>query len=354
MLRFPTARNGKLLITGAPGIRGQYANDFMISDFVLKKGYAFASTDKGNSGLRFYSAGETLGASVAEWHRRIRQLTEAAKHAVEKYYGDEPAFTYVTGTSNAGYLVRYALEKYPELYDGGVDWAGVLWRAEGPNLLTFLPTALKYCPKYIDPDESEINHKTAHDPIIKAGFQEGSEFLWQYHYDIYWNSVQRIFREDFDPYYLGSEVYYNYSVRPQEVKNAVARVVLTGRIGKPLITLHGTLDTLLPMNKTADIYAELVERAGKSHLHRYYRVEGGNHVDGLYDHPDPNDPKKPDPEFREKIRPMLPCYRATFDALEKWVEEGTKPPPNHSIGKPEVRNAEDRVDIIVNGCTLDK
>jgi hypothetical protein len=333
VIRFPTAWNGRLVITGAPGIRGQYANDFIISDFVLKKGYAFASTDKGNSGLRFYSAGETPGAAVAEWHRRVKQLTEAAKDAAEKYYGEEPAHTYITGTSNAGYLTRYALERHPDLYDGGVDWAGVLWRPEGPNLLTFLPMALKHYPKYIDPEESQSCHETARDSIIEAGFPEGSEFLWQYHYDVYWNSVQRIFREEFDPYYLSSDVYYDYPGRPQEVKNAVMRVSLTGKICKPLISLHGTLDTLLPIKKTSDIYADLVNEAGRSDLHRYYRIEGGNHVDGLYDYTGPN-PNNPNPEFREKLRPMLPCYRAAFDRLVEWVEQEEPPPQNQTVPKP--------------------
>jgi len=350
VIRFPTAWNGKLVITGAPGIRGQYANDFMISDFVLKKGYAFASTDKGNSGLRFYSAGEAPGASVAEWHRRIKQLTEAAKDAAEKYYGEEPSRTYITGTSNAGYLTRFALEKHPDLYDGGVDWAGVLWRPEGPNLLTFLPAALKYYPKYVDPDESQTDHGTACDAIIKAGFPEGSEFLWRYHYEIYWNSVQRVFREEFDPYYLSSDVDYEYSNRPQEVKNAVTRVSLTGKIGKPLITLHGTLDTLLPIKKTSDVYAGLVEKAGKANLHRYYKVVGGNHVDGLYDYAGP-DPNNPDPEirkkFREKLRPILPCYRGAFDRLVEWVEDEKSPPDSKTVPKPE--------GDVVNSCSdLDK
>jgi hypothetical protein len=138
------------VITGAPGVRGQYANDLIIGDFVLEKGYAFASTDKGNSGTRFYSADQRLGEAVAEWHRRVNQLTEAAKDVAEKYYGEKPSRTYITGTSNAGYLTRYALENYPELYDGGVDWQGVLWLPERPNLLTFIPKALKHFPRYME------------------------------------------------------------------------------------------------------------------------------------------------------------------------------------------------------------
>ena len=124
VMRFPRDWNEKLVVTGSPGVRGQYANDFIIGDFVLEQGYAFASTDKGNSGPRFYSADNVPGAAVAEWHRRIKQLTEAAKEAAEKHYGIKPRRTYVTGTSNGGYLTRYALENHPELYDGGVDCQG--------------------------------------------------------------------------------------------------------------------------------------------------------------------------------------------------------------------------------------
>src|SRR3954447_12165093 len=71
VIRFPDKWNGKLVITGPPGVRGQYANDFIIGDFVLKRGYAYASTDKGNSGFRFYIGGKTLGAAVAYWHKRV-------------------------------------------------------------------------------------------------------------------------------------------------------------------------------------------------------------------------------------------------------------------------------------------
>lgn len=325
VLRFPNDWNGKLVVTGPPGVRGQYANDFTIGDYALAKGYAFAATDKGNSGLQFsrnikelYPAGKKPGAAVTEWHRRVRELTIAAKDAAEEYYGEQPDRTYVTGISNGGYLTRYALEKHPELYDGGVDWEGPLWLAEGPNLLTFLPQALK------DPKE--------------AGFEEESAFLWRYHSIFYWPSTQRIYRQEFDPDYEGDEAEYDYaqrvnpvdpkeSPRAREIKNAVTRVSLTGDIGKPLITLHGTLDALLPITKTSDVYAELVEKAGRSELHRYYRIQGGNHVDSLYDHAG----------FRDKLRPILPCYRSAFGMLVRWVEEKDyEPPPNQSVPKPDV------------------
>jgi hypothetical protein len=354
VIRFPADWNRKLVVTSAPGLRAQYANDFIIGDFVLDKGYAFASTDKGNSGLRFYSADQTPGEAVFEWHRRINQLTEAAKDAAEKYYGESPYRTYITGNSNAGYVTRYALENHPDLYDGGVDWQGPLWTDpespnsdpdKGPNLLTFLPVALKNYPRYIEPSISDAGRDDARDKMIEAGFAEGSEFLWRFHYDVYWNSTEWVFREEFDPYYPGASADYNYEKRinpspqapelarkqAQEIKDAVKRVSLTGDIKKPLLTLHGTLDALLPITKTSDKYAELVEKAGHSDLHRYYRIEGGTHVDSLYD------------SFPDKLRPMLPCYKAAFDRLVEWVEDRVSPPDNQTVPKPE--------GDVVNSCS---
>src|SRR5215211_5507652 len=150
VMRFPNPErwNGKLIITGPPGVRGQYANDFVIADFVLAKGYAYAATDKGNSGpqfsrAEFYPDGKKPGSAIAKWHECIRELTIAAKDTAEEYYGEQPRYTYITGISNGGYLTRYALENNADLYDGGVDWEGTLFLAEGPNLLTFLPTAIR-------------------------------------------------------------------------------------------------------------------------------------------------------------------------------------------------------------------
>jgi hypothetical protein len=320
VIRLPNDWNRKLVVTGPSGVRGQYANDFIIGDFALKKGYAYASTDKGNSGLRFYCDDRQPGDAIAEWHRRVSQLAVAAKGAAATYYESPPLRTYITGISNGGYLTRYALENTPELYNGGVDWEGVFWGSEGPNLLTFLPTTLKYYPEY-----KKTGNEEARKAIIEAGFTPDSEFLWDYHYNNYWGVTQRIYREEFDPTYLGAEAEYDYSKRPQEVKDAVARVSLSGQIGKPLITLHGTLDALLPKKTNTDTYTKLVEEAGRSHLHRCYTIEGGTHVDSLYD----------DPKFRDKLRPILPCYRACFEALEKWVEEDTLPPENQSVPRPE-------------------
>jgi hypothetical protein len=342
VIRLPEAWNGKLVITGAPGNRRQYANDYIISDWVLAQGYAFASTDKGNTGLEFYDDGSTPGGSVREWNARVTQLTRAAKQVVAQRYGEAPERTYMFGISNGGYLTRWQLENRPGLYDGGVDWEGTLFRAEGPNLLTYLPVAMR---SY---QAAQAGDQAAHDAMIDAGFAPGSEFLWPLHHTIYWDLTQRIYREEFDPGFDGDlqagipycasgtpdcDADYDYASRPASVKRAVRSVELTGKIEKPLLTVQGTLDTLLPPGTDSDVYDHLIEAAGHDALHRYYRIEDGNHVDGFY------------PLFPDKLRPLLPCARSAFEALTAWVERGEQPPADGLYPRPQSGD-------LVNSCAL--
>lgn len=334
VIRLPDDWNGKVVISGSPGTRRQYANDFVIGDWALAQGYAFASTDKGNTGAAFYRDGSRPGGSIREWHHRVTQLARATRTVVAEHYGERPRRTYLFGVSNGGYLTRWQLENRPALYDGGVDWEGTLLRARGPNLMTYLPAALKHYPDY-----AATGDQAAHDAMIAAGFAPGSEFLWPFHHSYYWDLTQRIYREELDPEWDGDldagvpfcrsgtipacDADYDYASRPQRVKNAVRSVELTGRIGKPLLTVHGTLDALLPPATSSDVYDELVERAGRDRLHRYYVVEDGNHVDGLYT------------TYPDRLRPLLPCARAAFTHLTAWVERGTQPPSDGFYPRPE-------------------
>ena len=86
VIRLPRQWNGGLVVAGPPGIRRQYASDVIISDTVLAKGYAYASTDKGNSGPQIYNDGVKPGDAIAEWHSRLTELTIAAKDVVAQRY----------------------------------------------------------------------------------------------------------------------------------------------------------------------------------------------------------------------------------------------------------------------------
>ncbi|MCR6488056.1 tannase/feruloyl esterase family alpha/beta hydrolase [Amycolatopsis sp. OK19-0408] len=330
VLRLPARWNGGLVVAGSPGVRRQYANDRAIGDQALAEGYAFAATDKGNTGAAFFDDGGRPGDALAEWNTRVTQLTVAARGAVARHYGRPPARTLAAGLSNGGYLVRWQLENRPWLYDGGVDWEGTLWRADGPNLFTFLPPALRNYPAYA------AGSAAARQSILDAGFAPGSEFLWDYHYRVYWDLTQRIYREEVDPAFDGSlsagvpfcasgtpscDADYAYSSRPASVARAVERISLTGRIGKPLLTLHGTLDTLLPITRDSDVYDRMISAAGRGSLHRYYRIVDGNHVDGLVD------------QYPDRLRPLGPCFRTAFDALAGWTR-GVRPPASGTIARP--------------------
>ncbi|MFE6157894.1 tannase/feruloyl esterase family alpha/beta hydrolase [Streptomyces sp. NPDC056486] len=348
VIRLPDRWNGGLVVAGTPGVREQYANDRAIGDWVLSRGYAFASTDKGNTGAAFYRDGDGPGDAIAEWNERVTQLTRAARTVVAQRYHRAPARTLATGMSNGGYLVRWQLENHPDLYDGGVDWEGTLWKAKGPNLLDFLPPALRAYPIYAAGGEGAGR---AHREMVAAGFPAGSEFLWPYHHQVYWDLTQRIYREELDPAYDGAteagtpfcapgtpacDADYAYASRPREVRAAVRKIALTGRIGKPLITVHGTLDVQLPISKDSDVYAKMVRGAGRGDLFRYYRVEGGTHVDSLFD------------TFPDKLRPLVPCHRSAFMAMETWLDRGERPSPSRTVPRPD---AADPADLLAR-CPL--
>jgi hypothetical protein len=347
VLRIPDDWNGGLVVTGAPGNRKQYSSDFLISDFVLAQGFAYASTDKGNNSPDFYRDGTQPGDAVAEWHERVTQLAVAAKDALRERYGHKPDRTYMAGISNGGYLVRWQLENRPELYDGGVDWEGTLLTPDGPNLFTYLPTAVRYT----------LGHATAED-MYAAGFAHGSEKLWPFHQSFYWGLTQKIYRAELDPEYDpacpgttaltdklflpcdSDEGYDAWFAGPasQPVHDALARISLTGKIEKPLLTLHGTLDTLLPISTDSDVYAEMIADQHRDRLHRYYRIVGGNHVDSLM---------ALDPDH---LRPMLPCFRTAFDALTAWVEDRQEPPASATVPRPAGNGATDPA--LLNTCSL--
>jgi hypothetical protein len=318
-------------------VRKQYAPDYIISDWVLSQGYAYASTDKGNTGTSFFDNGSRSkpGQAIQEWNYRVTQLTIATKKVVAQRYGRAPSRTWMTGISNGGYLTRWQLENRPWLYDGGVDWEGTLFTPGGPNLFTYLPTALREYPQaQTDPAAAE--------EMYDVGFAPGSEMLWPDHYAEYWDLTQRTYREEFDPGYDGAtragtpfckvggppgsptacDAQYDYASRPQAVKDAVGSVSLTGRIGKPLITLHGDLDALLPIRTDSDVYNRMIIGAGKGALHRYYTIQGGNHVDDRAD------------LFPQQIRPILPCYREAFLRLTAWVTAGARPPATQFVRRP--------------------
>jgi hypothetical protein len=357
VIRVPTDWNGTLLVTGTPGIRDQFSSDFVFSDFAMKKGWAYVAGDKGNMSTDFYHEGaderdgdanpaapHVPAEAIRKWHRNFRAVTILAKRFLAETYGRKPIHTYATGISNGGYQVRWALEHHPRLYDGGVDWEGTLFRAQGPNLFTYLPTLLKYYPEWKSGSEE------AHEKMIEAGLKPGSEPIWDNHWTIYWGLTQKIYRAAIDPEYADDppdqppilvvpptdrDADYDYHSRPDFVRKRMASISNTGDIGKPLITLHGNFDSLLPISTDSDVYSRLVKKHGRARIFRYYRVIGANHVD-------------PQSDDKEGMRALLPCVRRALNLLVRWVERGGAPPRSHTIPYPKGATSED----LANTCNL--
>jgi hypothetical protein len=186
--------------------------------------------------------------------------------------------------------------------------------------------------------------------MYAAGFEPGSELLWDLHHRVYWDLTQRIYREELDPSFDGAleagitadcplgtlgcadDTWYDVSKRPA-VAEALRGLTLTGKLKRPLLSLHGDLDTLLPIGLHGTRYAELVAEQQRSRLHRLYVVERGQHVDSFV------------ALFPEgALRAMLPCYTDAFDALVAWVERGVEPPASGPV--------EPAAGAAVNDCTL--
>jgi hypothetical protein len=135
VLKLPKKWNGQLVVVGSPGTRTEFASEAVIATWVLKRGFAYVSGNKGltNGGadgntslLRKQHATQHYGAmmlDLAGWAQR--RLLEAS--------GKKPSRTYALGLSMGGYQVRRALELdheavekgAPRLFDGGIEWAGV-------------------------------------------------------------------------------------------------------------------------------------------------------------------------------------------------------------------------------------
>lgn len=352
LLRLPDDWNGKLVVAGASGTRSEFNGDFAWSDFVLQKGYAYASQNKGVLNLRLSSASDPLGCRLnpsssvfvhffdndpdkpfTQWTQYMEEAARLGRDGVKAHYGYHPRRTYAVGTSNGGYQVRRALEEAPDLFDGGVDWEGTFIDPAGPNLLIDLPPALKHFPSYKASGFDAAS--PAAQAIRAAGYPPDlvtstGTSLWELNLNAFWEITQcqwqKRFDLTYDTYGAGPEN-YDYAARVAVVPGvfeSVAAVATTGKIKKPLVTVAGTMDALLPINRQARAYRAKVaaSREGdEQHRNAQYRlweIQNGTHIEthGLI--------------FPE-IELIQPHAHLAFDLLVEHVENGTPLPPDQCV-----------------------
>src|SRR5712671_2388929 len=287
LLRLPDQWNGKLVVAGASGTRSEFNGDFAWSDFVLQKGYAYVSQNKGIYNFFVTTAADPLGCRLnptstfwvhfyatdpstpfTRWTEFMNEASRIGGQALRAHYGSPPRRTYAVGTSNGGYQVRRALESAPELFDGGVEWEGTYVDPVAPNILSGLPPAILNFPDYAAAGFDK--NSTAANNIVETGYPPdivlGTNSLWGRYSGQFWEVTLCQWQKRLDPAYhtYGSGTgTYSYVARlsASDVGANVAAITTTGAIQRPLITVAGTMDALLPINDQARAYARAVAAA---------------------------------------------------------------------------------------------
>ena len=352
VVRVPTAWNGDLVVCGTPATRSEFANDAIFSDFLLARGYAFASSNKGipYNGI-FESAAQTpdpaaayripfdvpgvprdsavvrIGAlsprriGVASWHDDLPALIAAAKAHVGAARGSRPRRTYAAGLSIGGGQVRWLLERHPELVDGGLEWASVYWHPD-ENILTYLPAFLRHMPAYV---ASGFADRASHAAIVAAGFPpdrlgttEAHPSLWNDHYahlppfyaDLTTFAFGRLLDREAGP--LDSLERRAAYVPSSAAREAIAAFAHTGALQRPLIGIAGDADVFVTPQHNAAPYLAAVRASGRGDRYWQYIVSGGTHVDAYA-------------AFGYGLQAQLPFVWKAFDRLVAIVEDGARP-----------------------------
>jgi hypothetical protein len=369
------------VVAGASGTRSEFNGDFAWSDYVVQRGYAYASQNKGTLNLSIITLTSPTppvgvpfaplacrlnpvstiwvhffdndpGQVFTRWSEFMIRAGEIARDGVKAAYGPPPRYTYAVGTSNGGYQVRRAIEEAPHVFDGGVDWEGTFVDPHAPNILTDLPPAVL---NFNDYAASSFNPaSTAAKNIMAAGYPPdipsdigAPTTLWSNNWAQFWEVTLCQWQKRLDPTYdtygpnpltTPATGTYNY-INRLSVSNVGAEVAAfqnTGRITRPLITVQGTMDSLLPIDHHGRAYARKVAASGKKHgdddddgdrdldkapAYRLYEVQNGNHIETYKQ------------DFFSQLEFIQPHAQRSFDLLVDHVERGASLPPSQCIAR---------------------
>ncbi len=377
VLRVPANWNGRLVVAGTPAFRSEFAGDAIWGDYVLMRGYAYASSNKGiayNAGVEKIAATDSPGRvypipfdldsleteklairlgvltpaaiPISSWNDDFATLTKAAKQYLVAHH-HLPSYTYAVGFSNGGAQVRSLLERHPELVDGGVDWSGVYW-APHHSLLDYLPAFLRAMPAYVasgfaDP-QAAATIEAAGFPADRKQSVDGHGSLWFEYFagqpSFYADLSVFAYALLIDPEAtsavsadgctpaatdparaagtcaatgLGTPAARAAYVPSQRAREAIRAFAHSGYIGKPLISIAGTADAFVTPGNNAAPYLAAVKHAATGQPYYQYLVEGGTHVDAFTG-------------FGYGLQPQLPFAWAAFDQLVAIAERGYQVP----------------------------
>ncbi len=336
---------------------------------MLPRGYAYASQNKGQFNLYFVNLSSPMqpatdplscrlnpasqswvhyyvndpGKSFGEWTDYMLKAAKLAQDAAKATYRTPVRRTYAVGTSNGGYQVRRAVEEGPDLFDGGVDWEGTFVDAQD-NVLAYLPVAVKNFPDYrasgYDPNSAAAQAIMGvgfpPDIVVRNASGVVTDSLWLRNYNSYWEITACQWQKRLDPTYdtytagVGNYDFASRLLTVPGLSQAIAGIESTGKIKKPLVTVAGTMDALLPIQRQAREYEAAVNASRKgnndfrSAQYRLYEVQNGNHIESY---------ASPAATALPYLVEIQPHAHKAFDALVDFVENNAPLPPSQCIPK---------------------
>jgi pimeloyl-ACP methyl ester carboxylesterase len=306
-LRLPTNWNGRLVVTSRGATGDEFAADGALMPTLLRKGYAYAASDEGWFRPTIASQPED---KFFESRARLVQLTGHAQSEVQHHYGQRAVRIFVVGTSNGGHHVRWLLEDFPGLYDGGISFAGFnswfewirgqavfirnfdIIRPRMNDILAMVQsqpawdhTTMPLFPP-LTPDQISALTNIYNMPASLAnGFEydqgrlRGSESNWASTAVSGLTALRDILPEvdrEYDP--NGDGVLsddelkaWDPASRPMNVEVGARKLDLTGQIRRPVIVVHGIADAFVgPKESLA--YKNLVSYAIGQEAEKFVRV----------------------------------------------------------------------------------
>ena len=288
-----------------------------LESYSLEHGYAMAYSG-------YNETGWAVGAGVA-CTEKLRQ------YFVEKY--GKPQRVYITGASMGGTITVCLMETYPDAYDGGLPMAGAVaspldfWKRtifdlrvvfdyycpDIPGTATEFPEGFSYREHVVPAVKKLTKDKEKMAELTKVtGVQsyELASMMW-----FATEGLKELYERCGGNPFSNTCRYYSGASDDRALNNGVARYESdreaveyllkyyepTGEIKRPMIALHGTGDTLVPIEQEHR-YNEVLEKKGNNQFFVLKTVDRPGHVTFR-------------PEEMERA----------FEELIAWVEHGTKP-----------------------------
>lgn len=337
-LRLPTNWNGGLVVTSRGATGDEFAADGALMPTLLTKGYAYAASDEGWFRPTIGSQPED---KFFESRARLVQLTQNAKSVIQDHYGKRTIRAFLVGTSNGGHHVRWLLEDFPGLYDGGISFAGfnswLEWiRGQAVFIRNFeiirprmndILAMVQSNPSW-DHTTTPLSPPLAADQIraltniynmqasLANGFNydqgrlRGSEGNWTSTAASGLSALRDIMPEvdrEYDPNGDGvlsndELMAWDPATRPMNVEIGARKLDLTGKIRRPVLVVHGIADAFVGP-KESPAYRALVDQmtGTADDFVRVYLVPKLGHGTSV------------------------PFLGPGMDALEQWVDTGVGP-----------------------------